>query len=91
MSLNNGAAIRAKSLDVSPEEIAQAHERPDGLDIRGWFSVFNSFEFILARFYPFWSEREAQVGDFFVSENTFFKVNLQVVFVQACQNLIQDL
>ncbi len=86
MSLN-----KSEVLDVCPEEIAQAHERPDGLDIRGWFSVFNCFEFILARFDPFWSERETQVRDFLVSENTFLQVNLQMVFMQACQNLIQDL
>ena len=66
---------------MCPEEIAQAHKLPDGLDIHGWFSVFNGFEFILARFDPFWSERETQVGDFLVSEDAFLQVDLQVIFV----------
>ena len=60
---------------MSPEEVAQAHERPDGLDIRGWFSVFNGFEFILARFDPFWSKCKTQVRDFLVSEDAFYIVN----------------
>jgi hypothetical protein len=61
---------------VCPEEIAQTHERPDSLDIGGWFGILDGFEFIFARFDPFWSERETQVGDFLVSENAFLQVNL---------------
>jgi len=78
-------------LDVRPEEIAQAYKRPDGLDVCGRSGILDRFQFIFSRFYSLWSKGKSQVGHLFVSEYAFFQVNLEVVFVQSCQDLIQDL
>ncbi len=66
---------------MCPEEIAQTHKGSNSLDISGWFGILDGFEFIFAWFDSFWSEREAQVGDFLVSEDTFFQIYLEMIFV----------
>jgi hypothetical protein len=66
---------------VCPEEIAQAHEGSNRLDIGGWFGVLDGFEFIFAQFNPIWSKSETQVRDFLVSEYAFLQVDFEVIFV----------
>ncbi len=66
---------------MRPEEIAQAYEWSDRLDIGGWFGVLDRLEFIFSRFDPIWSESEAQVRDLFVAEYAFLQVNFEVIFV----------
>jgi hypothetical protein len=41
---------------VHPEEIPQAHEGSNRLDISGGFGVLDGFEFIFAWFDPIWSK-----------------------------------
>ncbi len=66
---------------MRPEEIAQAYERSNRLDIGGWFGILDGLEFIFARFDPVWSKSEAQVRDFLVSEYAFLQVDFEVIFV----------
>ncbi len=73
------------------EEIAQAYERLNGLDVFGRSSILDRFQFIFPQFYSFWSKGEPQVGHLIVSEYAFLQINLGLVLVQSCQDLIQDL
>ncbi len=73
------------------EEIAQASERLNGLDVFGRSGILDRFQFIFPQFYSFWSKGKPQVGHLIVSEYAFLQINLEVVLVQSCQDLIQDL
>ena len=57
----------------------------------GGFGVLDRFQFIFSWFYSFWSKGEPQEGHFLVPEYRFIQVYLEVVLVQSCQDLIQNL
>jgi len=73
------------------EEVAQAHEGSDCLDISWRFGILDCLQLVLAWFDSFWHEGKSQVGNFLVSKHTFLQVDLEMVFVQSCQNLVQNL
>ncbi len=53
--------------DVRLEEIAQADERLDGLDICWWFGILGGLELIFPWFDSLGHQAEAELGDFIVS------------------------
>jgi hypothetical protein len=46
---------------VHPEEVTQANEGLDCLNIRRWFGILDSLQLILARFNPLQRKSESQV------------------------------
>ncbi len=85
LSLSMWVGIMAsKIFDVGPEEVAQTHEGPDCLDIRGWSCILDCLQFVFPWLDSFWCEGKSQVGNLLVSEYTFLQVDLEMVLVQAC-------
>jgi len=76
---------------VSPEEIAQAHEGPDCLDIQGWFCILDCLELVFAQFDSFRRECESKIGHFLVSKHTFFQIYFKMVLMKLGQNLVKNL
>ena len=67
------------------EEVAKSHKRSDGLDICRRFGILDGLEFVFAGLDSLRCSSKT-----LVSENAFFQIDFQVIFVQPGKYIIED-
>ena len=78
-------------LDVVAEEIAQSNELADLPKVVRWWHVTEELKFLATRLNAFRCQDKSQVGYLSVTEEALGQVDLELVFFEFRENLVEHL